>query len=551
MYIGKGEKIKLFPAEVVSIISGQSVKAKLTMDETSEMLKFACRSPYANAFSLTSDETRATLSHDAQLLKNFGISVDKSLLAINARVLNVPYVSYRNSDRKQVEIRPQFGSWNLKALHVANPGEKIERWTWINLVAYGGSKGVGPDIPEKFAKFLSDGMGIHISKQPIYPRETRMTREEAMHPNGKLAKFFDWMKSEQIQLCVVILAQKESSALYSNIKMLGDCQYGIHTSCVVANQFGKGDLSYFANVGLKINLKFGGINHVLKESVGLLKGGRTMIAGYDVTHPTNMGPRTGKGALPPSVVGLVASIDSGFGQWPAVSWEQESKQELLGDVLVSMFASRLDLWKKYNDGALPENIIFFRDGVSEGQFAQVISEELPFLREACRKKYSGGRQPKITIIVSVKRHQTRFYPTKEDEMSRSGNIQNGTVVDRGITQARYWDFFLTAHDALQGTARPAHYTVILDEIFGPTYGAQAANELERLTHDLCYLYGRATKAVSICPPAYYADIVCTRARAHRPEFFDAGDTETVSSIDTASVSGRNIHPALRDSMYYI
>lgn len=521
------------------------------MDETAEMLKFACRSPYANAFSLTSEDTRATLSHDSKLLQDFGISVDKSLLAINARVLDVPYISYRDAKQKPIDLHPNFGSWNLKSLYVANSGQPIERWTFISLVTHDGSRGVDGKIPERFAKFLNENMGIRIKKEPITPLEPKMTRDEAMHPNGKLAKFFDWMKAQQIQLCVVILAQKESSALYSNIKLLGDCQYGIHTSCVVASQFGKGDLSYFANVGLKINLKFGGVNHILKDSGSLLKGNKTMIAGYDVTHPTNMGARTASKPLPPSVVGLVASVDSQFGQWPAASWEQESKQEMLGEVLVSMFASRLDLWQKHNNGALPENIIFFRDGVSEGQYAQVITEELPYLREACRKKYGSKKQPKLTIVVSVKRHQTRFYPTKQDEMSRSGNIQNGTVVDRGITQARYWDFFLTAHDALQGTARPAHYTVILDEIFGPKYGKQAANELERLTHDLCYLYGRATKAVSICPPAYYADIVCTRARAHRPELFEAEDDETGSSMGAASTRGRNIHPALRNSMYYI
>ncbi|CRK36293.1 hypothetical protein BN1708_019972, partial [Verticillium longisporum] len=105
------------------------------------------------------------------------------------------------------------------------------------------------------------------------------------------------------------------------------------------------------------------------------------------------------------------------------------------------------------------------------------------------------------------------------------NIKNGTVVDRGVTQARYWDFFLTAHTALKGTARPARYTVLLDEIFTTNYGMteQAANQLEKFTHDLCYLFGRATKAVSICPPAYYADIVCERARVHRPEYFDVSD----------------------------
>lgn len=102
---------------------------------------------------------------------------------------------------------------------------------------------------------------------------------------------------------------------------------------------------------------------------------------------------------------------------------------------------------------------------------------------------------------------------------------------------------------LPGTARPAHYTVLLDEIFRHHFGADAANKLEQLTHDMCYAYGRATKAVSICPPAYYADLVCTRARAHKIELFE--DVRSISSHERQAIGGRNVHENLKNSMYYI
>ena len=104
---------------------------------------------------------------------------------------------------------------------------------------------------------------------------------------------------------------------------------------------------------------------------------------------------------------------------------------------------------------------------------------------------------------------------------------NGTVVDRGITMPKGWDFFMAAHAALQGTVstlprsqdstnitktKPAHYVVLLDEI------KLGANELEKITHNLCYLQGRATKAVSVCPPAYYAHLICLRARCYLADY---------------------------------
>jgi len=160
----------------------------------------------------------------------------------------------------------------------------------------------------------------------------------------------------------------------------------------------------------------------------------------------------------PSQVGLVSSVDSDLAQWPAASWTQGRRQEMLFDddhTFAKQFRSRLDRWK--DQKKLPENIIIFRDGVSEGQFKQVLDLELPQIREACEAKYQEAslglrKSPKLCIIVSIKRHHTRFYPTSEspEERTDSNNIRNGTVVDRGVTLARYWEFFMTAHNAKIG-----------------------------------------------------------------------------------------------------
>ena len=40
------------------------------------------------------------------------------------------------------------------------------------------------------------------------------------------------------------------------------------------------------------------------------------------------------------------------------------------------------------------------------------------------------------------------------------------------------------------------------------------DELQTLTHDMSYLFARATKAVSLVPPAYYADLACERGRCY-------------------------------------
>jgi eukaryotic translation initiation factor 2C len=287
-----------------------------------------------------------------------------------------------------------------------------------------------------------------------------------------------------------------------------------------------------------------------------------MVVGLDVTHPS-----PGSSSKAPSVAAIVASVDEWLGQWPADIRIQPAQQEIVAD-LDAMFKSRLLLWRERNQ-SLPENILVYRDGVSEGQYDIVLDQELPALRAACKTVYPAtaikAGKPHMTFIIVGKRHNTRFYPTKREEADRGGNPMNGTVVDRGVTEARNWDFFLQAHAAIQGTARPAHYYVIYDQIFRnlklPAQFTTAADALEDLTHNMCYLFGRATKAVSICPPAYYADLVCTRARCYLSRLFDPSPLSSpdASSIGTGAAGASQtpdgslvtIHPIVKNTMFYV
>jgi len=87
---------------------------------------------------------------------------------------------------------------------------------------------------------------------------------------------------------------------------------------------------------------------------------------------------------------------------------------------------------------------------------------------------------------------------------------------------------------------------------GQTSGQRAANELESMTHAMCYLFGRATKGVSLVPPAYYADLVCDRARRWLSKVYDGA---TVASSEDGGVEARpedvQIHAKLKDTMFYI
>lgn len=533
-------------AENCKLALGQVVKVKLSPKEQDAMIQFACRSPAANAISVTQNARKVLNLDNNTLLEKFKVSVAKELITVKGRELRPPVVTYPKGGSGSFEaIEPRDGGWLLKGVKVTKAGRPIKTWTWLEIFSQASDALVKPTIV-KFVGFMAS-MGVNINRaaSPAAGFNTRI-------PNGEpqLRRVFEQLAKSKpaLDLVIVVLPLKDTQ-LYNLVKRLGEIDFGIQTQCVVKEKImqERGQLGYFANVALKVNLKFDGINHKLKDEHPLIKGGKTMVVGYDVTHPTNLGPGAENA---PSLVGLVASIDSALNQWPAVAWQNPPRVEALDAKLVEKFKSRLQLWQKHNQGRLPENILIYRDGVSEGQFSMVLERELPHIRQACTEMYAGGKQPRITVIISVKRHQTRFYPTDPNHAHpRSKSPKEGTIVDRGVTNVRYWDYYLQAHASLQGTARPAHYTVLMDEIFRADYGTEAANQLQKLTHDMCYLYGRATKAVSICPPAYYADLVCTRARVHKDELFD--DTSSMASSLQDNIGSRSVHKNLIDTMYYM
>ena len=494
-----------------------------------------------------------------------GVRVGQSLITVAARLLPPPPLRYKDLNNKNKNVTPMRGSWNMADTKFHTAGN-LGPWTYILLLQRNryrhDPKFVHANVM-KFKDFLNHAginAGGFIQSPP--PPVIDIDDDEVGNYNKIEAILKRMHASPGKPRFILFVLPSSDTAIYNSIKTLGDTKFGFHTVCVVADKFLKParQEQYFGNVSLKFNLKARGTNHILEPSkLGIVGKGKTMLVGLDVTHPS-----PGSTGNAPSGVGIVASIDGILGQWPAAFTFQEGRKEMV-TALETMFLSRLRLWEK-NNKELPENIIIYRDGVSEGQYQQILDQELPLIRSACKQAYPATQTkagfPKLSIIVCGKRHHTRFYPVQEGEADRSSNCAPGTVVDRGVVEVRSWDFFLQPHACLQGTARPGHYYVVLDEVLRgrPVPGPlnNTADALEELTHNLCHLFGRATKAVSLCPPAYYADLLCTRLRCYLPNLFDPTDSSATASVSSSvtggtgqSIQNVGIAEALKDSMFYI
>ncbi|KAK4375931.1 hypothetical protein RND71_006608 [Anisodus tanguticus] len=489
------------------------------------------------------------------IVKEFGIEVRSELTTIEARVLQPPMLKYHESG-KESRVDPRVGQWNMINKKMFNAG-KVDTWTCVSFSRVD---------PEPFCRELIDmccSKGMVFNSRPLVPfRSAHSGQIEKTLVNihkectSKLATMEQPVK--HLQLLIVI--NPEVSGQYGTIKRVCETDLGIVSQCCLPKNCFRPNKQYLENLALKINVKVGGINCVLEQAVHrripYLTDIPTIVFGADVTHPQS-GEDSG-----PSIAAVVASMD-----WPEVSKYKGivSTQPHRKEIIMDLYTKKEDPKKGIVHGGMiiemlkafrrstnlkPGRIIFYRDGVSEGQFNQVLLEEMDAIRQACAA-LEEGYLPRVTFVVVQKRHHTRLFPANHNDRNmtdKSGNILPGTVVDTKICHPTEFDFYLCSHAGIKGTSRPTHYHVLFDE------NGFSADAIQNLTNWLCYTYARCTRSVSVVPPAYYAHLAAFRARYYIEDDMDSRSTSGGGGA-TREMTGEvkplpKVHANVANVMFY-
>uniref|UniRef100_A0A0E0KHH4 Piwi domain-containing protein n=1 Tax=Oryza punctata TaxID=4537 RepID=A0A0E0KHH4_ORYPU len=530
------------PMEVCSILEGQRYSKKLNEHQVTNILRMTCERPAQRESSIIEIVNTNSYGND-DCAKEFGIKVANQLAVVDARVLPTPRLKYHDSGREKV-CNPSVGQWNMINKRMVNGGS-INHWACLSFASR-----MHPNDIRMFCDDL-DGMcnniGMQMNTRPCVDiiKAQQRTIEAAIrdiHRQSSEALDKQGLTGQHLQLLIIILP--EISGSYGRIKRICETEVGVITQCCAPKSLQKGGKQYLENLALKMNVKVGGRNTVLEDAlhkkIPILTDHPTIVFGADVTHPS-----PGEDASP-SIAAVVASMD-----WPEVTKykclvsAQSHREEIISNLytevknpvkgIVRGGMIRELLRSFYQEtGQKPSRIIFYRDGVSEGQFSQVLLYEV----DAIRKE---GYLPPVTFVVVQKRHHTRLFPeNRRDMMDRSGNILPGTVVDTNICHPSEFDFYLCSHSGIKGTSRPTHYHVLLDE------NGFKADTLQTLTYNLCYTYARCTRAVSIVPPAYYAHLGAFRARYYMED--EHSDQGSSSSVTTRTERSMKLLPEVKENV---
>ncbi|XP_076457165.1 protein argonaute-2-like isoform X7 [Babylonia areolata] len=496
LQVGQEQKHTYLPLEVCNVVGGQRCIKKLTDMQTSTMIKATARSAPDREKEINNLVRKANFNADPYL-QTFGISISTQMMEVEGRVLSAPKLQY--GGRTKAQAVPNQGVWDMRGKQFYY-GIEIRVWA---IACFAPQRNVREDALRNFTQNLqriSNDAGMPIMGQPCFCKYA--TGPDQVEP------MFRYLKNtyQGLQLIVVVLPGK--TPVYAEVKRVGDIMFGLATQCVQSKNVNKTTPQTLSNLCLKINVKLGGVNSILLPSIRPAVFREPVIfLGADVTHPP------AGDSSKPSIAAVVGSMDAHPSRYAAAVRVQEHRQEVIYELATMVRELLIQFYRSTR--FKPTRIIFYRDGVSEGQFhatyVQVLSHELRAIREACTKLEVDYR-PGITFIVVQKRHHTRlFCSDRKDQTGRSGNIPAGTTVDMGITHPTEFDFYLCSHAGIQGTSRPSHYHVLWDD------NRFSADELQILTYQLCHTYVRCTRSVSIPAPAYYAHLVAFRARYHLVE----------------------------------
>uniref|UniRef100_A0A1I7VX68 Piwi domain-containing protein n=1 Tax=Loa loa TaxID=7209 RepID=A0A1I7VX68_LOALO len=529
------------PMEFLEVVGGQRVDTKKQTPELVDDLIQNCRLLPMN---LKNENERrrcqAQIVDENPYLRSLQIHIISTPRVGDAVMHFPPAIVYRNG---KVEPSPNGDlDWRLSVPRgmqnkiFFKPATAPRRW-----VVFMFHNAVDQQSADRFIAAFVNRSRDHGIQMPNPSRSEEYDRTDM----NFLIEKIEFMRRNGVEY-ILFITRDRYDPVHDTMK-LTEIKCGVVTQHVRSNTLFKaisnrGAEMTLDNLVMKMNLKLGGITHALTASTAFLSKNRLtsnvmdkewlrhsrMFFGLDMSHAAPQSLYERQAQIPPSeptIVAMTYSCGEPFtmhGEY----WMQEPRLHIV-NFLKEHVEKAVRLFRDTSKAKrLPEHVVVFRSGVSEGEYAKIINEEGKQFREAFVAAAEGRTERiRLTIVVMQAHSNYRIYPENIQQGSASQqNVPPGTIVDVDIVHPTQTEFIFVAHKSVMGTARPVRATVLIDD-----EPRMSMDELEGMTNALCYAHGIVTSPISLPAHLYAAADLAKRGRNNFK-------TEQNATDDNGSVS---------------
>ena len=341
--------------------------------QTSAMIKFAVQRPEGRMAGIKDGLDMLDWKGD-DYLKHYGLEINRDPIKTQARILPAPEVLFKDGKT----VKPGYsGRWDLRGQKFLKPNT-APLVSWGVAVIAGGLPQHQPQEAQVRAfvnKFIETYRGHGGTVQTTSPIVQKGVADVAKAVENL---FFAVGNKHNVrpQILIFVLPSKLVDT-YLRIKKSCDCRYGVQSQCVQSQHLVKNAPQYHSNVLMKVNAKLGGTTCNAKAPKGPNGFPRpTLVIGADVSHAA-------PGILAPSYAAMTVSMDREAARYAAGVQTNGHRVEMIATRnLREMLLPLIRNWMQtVSGGRLPDHVYYFRDGVSEGQFTNVLKYEVGDMKE--------------------------------------------------------------------------------------------------------------------------------------------------------------------------
>jgi len=393
--------------------------------------------------------SKAKISED---MKEWGLDIDPNPIKFKARTIN-PEKIQQAAGRPELTYGLDNADWGsqFRNYKMFNSGPGCHKWLLI--VSERDKAGAA-----EFAKMLvksSVGMGFPMKDpRPI------------VIPDSRTAAFADAVMkaADQAPQMIMVVIPNNKGDAYHAVKKILCVERPIPSQVITGTLLNKpkGLMSVATKVSIQMAAKLGAEPWAVQVPIKDL-----MVIGYDSYHDSNQ-----RGL---AVGAVVSTTNQALTRFTSMTTMHRNDEELLNQMKVCVTQAI----RKYREANQrnPQRVVFYRDGVGEGQIQYVKETEVEAIKSVFKEM---GTSPQFAFIIVSKRISHKFFLVNNGGAPQ--NPPSGSVVDDVVTMPERYDFYLVSQSVRQGTVNPTSYNIIENQT------QMQPEHFQRLTYKLTHLY---------------------------------------------------------------